>query len=177
MSEQNIVRQALVEFLELDWLAYYETDFASFFHVMMESVNVSIENRDIVTVRRWQSINNLSVSMALREILDDLVTFRTSVHDLRWEYYSSSDATELPQDLRSVFGDQCDRLEDLRNRARFVLGFLPDEAPDAKMQKALELWNAGGKTWRQIWKEIDETDGYDGLNKHPSLRRKKLCKS
>ncbi len=119
------IRAALKEFLELRHDRYFY-GLEPFFRKMNTS-HSHIENGELMTVYRWQNIDDFSLSKAIGDLLEIAGDWNERVREIRKQYEWDTMQESLPDDLRTLFGDECNTLEEIRMEVRLILKSMPSQ--------------------------------------------------
>lgn len=123
MNAIEHVRSALKDFLDCS-IGKHFYGLEPFFR-KLTTAKQHIENGELVSVERWQDLHDIALSKAVGDLLQSAGDWNERVREIRKQYKWDSMQGSLPDDLRTLFGVECDKLEEIRASARMILKAFP----------------------------------------------------
>ncbi len=142
MDNATFVRGLLSDFLSIKPYDYFASDHHEFLSAISKTnckvVELSV-GAELVATPIWQDIGNPAASIAIKNFIADFIAWVERVEVIREEYFQRDlDYRFERQSPRIVFGDECDKLEELRQDARFILELLAADKNPSKTKQAVD---------------------------------------
>lgn len=165
------------DFLDLSPQDCFRGCFLRLYQRLSTPRQTHIERGEFVTTDAYERLPELALVAEIARLLNDLEQWQQQVSEDRENWLYASGLTDLPADcdLYAIFGQQqCDRLEQLRQRARMIARSLGE--PKAEVDRTPHYYKLrqAGSTWRQVAAEHYRDDCGGDLDQSSKPDQKKV---